>query len=389
MTEKNRENRVYSPIIEQQATWIVVNPVQGCPKRCRYCFLGAFGQINVSPQVISTTTEAIEQLCASPYYSPTTPLCFLTHTDPMATPANYQILLEMLWACHSQGVWNPKCFVTKCSIPEIVLEQLVELQQKGHSIIVYLSFSGLDNSIELGINHQQLQNNFISVSSARLPIIHYWRPFLPQNSSRATMLRVLSFVAPLAQASVVTGLKLYEGMHTQIDFWPSLQQNFAQALKAEGIWPEGVLNFLAELPEPYQDYPIFQSNSCALSYVLQKPDMGAFFETPACQKYNCCPVTQRLRCKNFYQNYVLKQEQVETLLHDFGITDGRIAIEREANHWVLKIHGVRLHTEQIAAISHRLHCRIEANLDQNDLYWRSSVVGARPLEWPLEEDNDT
>lgn len=34
--EKNVE---FYPIVDMHSTWLVLNPIQGCPKKCKYCFL--------------------------------------------------------------------------------------------------------------------------------------------------------------------------------------------------------------------------------------------------------------------------------------------------------------------------------------------------------------
>ena len=43
------DRRVFTPVIDQHASWIAVNPVQGCPKRCEYCFLHERSQAGVAP----------------------------------------------------------------------------------------------------------------------------------------------------------------------------------------------------------------------------------------------------------------------------------------------------------------------------------------------------
>lgn len=36
--EKRNSTNFY-PIVDVHATWLVLNPIQGCPKKCKYCFL--------------------------------------------------------------------------------------------------------------------------------------------------------------------------------------------------------------------------------------------------------------------------------------------------------------------------------------------------------------
>ena len=38
--------RVFTSIIELQASWIAINPIQGCPMQCKYCFLNQSIKMN-------------------------------------------------------------------------------------------------------------------------------------------------------------------------------------------------------------------------------------------------------------------------------------------------------------------------------------------------------
>ena len=37
------------PIVDLHATWLVLNPIQGCPNRCKYCFLNGVQLTGVKP----------------------------------------------------------------------------------------------------------------------------------------------------------------------------------------------------------------------------------------------------------------------------------------------------------------------------------------------------
>lgn len=66
--------RVRTGIVDQHATWIAVNPVQGCPKSCRYCFLHERGQAGVAPETLADPASTVELLLTSPLYAPTRPV---------------------------------------------------------------------------------------------------------------------------------------------------------------------------------------------------------------------------------------------------------------------------------------------------------------------------
>jgi tRNA A37 methylthiotransferase MiaB len=60
--------RIWSPVVDQHATWIAVNPIQGCPAACAYCFLHERRQAAVRPEIVASPVETVELLLKSQYY---------------------------------------------------------------------------------------------------------------------------------------------------------------------------------------------------------------------------------------------------------------------------------------------------------------------------------
>ena len=92
----NHSRRTRTAIVDQHATWIAVNPVQGCPKACSYCFLNERGQTAVRPEQLAGPTETVALLTASPYYAPDRPVALYTWTAVMALPDSRAHLAGML-----------------------------------------------------------------------------------------------------------------------------------------------------------------------------------------------------------------------------------------------------------------------------------------------------
>ena len=90
---------------------------------------------------------------------------------------------------------NPKIFITKCGITEEFITKVEELKNKGHKFVFFLSYSGLDKDIEIGIDKEKIKNNFIKLFKANLDIVHYWRPFIKENSSHDIVEKVYNFVS--------------------------------------------------------------------------------------------------------------------------------------------------------------------------------------------------
>ena len=80
---------------------------------------------------------------------------------------------------------------------------------------------------------------------------------------------------------------MYPEMIEQLTFWEELQKELKsnkefcnRAINAEYILPKGFTEYFKNTK--FDNYPLFYSNSCALSYVLGIPNNGGFFGTKKC-----------------------------------------------------------------------------------------------------------
>ncbi|GAA3086840.1 hypothetical protein GCM10020000_86930 [Streptomyces olivoverticillatus] len=140
----------YEPVIDQHDTWLAVNPVQGCPKGCTYCYLQDLGLTRAKPAVLATPAETVEQLLAHRYYHPDLILALYTCTDALATPVTRVHLTGLLDALGASTIRNPVCLITKCAVPDDVIDAINRQRARGLTVIVYLSYSGLGPDIEKG-----------------------------------------------------------------------------------------------------------------------------------------------------------------------------------------------------------------------------------------------
>lgn len=58
---------------------------------------------------------------------------------------------------------NPIVFITKCKIPEEFIDFIDNYEKQEHNFLFFLSYSGLDKNIELGVNKEIIENNFIKL----------------------------------------------------------------------------------------------------------------------------------------------------------------------------------------------------------------------------------
>lgn len=217
--------RVFSPVVDQHATWIAVNPIQGCPKACTYCFLNDRGQTAVRPKTVASPGDAVDLLLASRYYAPTRPVAFYTWTDVMALPTSRAHLLDVLDVLVDRKVPNPLVLITKCHVPDEVIDAIRRARDVGVTALVYLSYSGLDRDIERGIRRDAVAANFPRLAAAGIPIVHYWRPAFPASATEETMTEVFDHASAHARCTVAAGLKAESAALDRLaQVWPELAQ---------------------------------------------------------------------------------------------------------------------------------------------------------------------
>lgn len=364
--------QIIEPIINRHASWIVVNPVQGCPNACQYCFMEEYNATRIKPKELVSPDEVLDMLMTYEYYLEDIPVCLFSTTDIFSCTNNIEYLAKLLQCFKDARILNPIILITKCYIPTTIIDQIADIISCGQKIIVYLSYSGLSSEIERGINHQKLRENFCNLYDAHIPIVHYFRPILPQNSSEAKIDEILSFVSQYCDVSVVTGLKCVDKCMDNYAFWPEVQQK-ADAGEYECIWPLGSRDRLIESAKKYNHY-LYETNSCALAHILCEHDKYGFFEGRSCLNFNVCGEEQKQRCQNHYyemkMSYGLNKQIIIDHLksHGYDISEDDIAQDNSDVY----IDGC-IDTQQISDLSYRIGKRIFASGIAEHGYWHISL----------------
>lgn len=359
----------------------MVNPIQGCPNRCKYCFLQSVDGTGIRPIEIIKESDVISEIKKSKYYTPSIPLCFFSQTDIFSIPSNVEYLKRLLMLIRKTDIKNPLVFITKCSICDEIIEILQEMILEGFKILFYLSYSGLDSTIEGNIKEETIQNNFIKLSAANIPIIHYFRPLIPLNASRKRIDEIISFVSNYSIASVVAGLKIETAYQEKLDFWPEIVEG-EDYTNAECVWPKGVRDVLKEYGLKY-DYPIFETNTCALSLALGTEERYGFYNSAPCKCFNNCPKKMREKCEKVsLRNIQRNENDIRTPLIKLLklIKKEVLDLQIELNDGLLQIKNVPLSNEDICFLSGELHIRINCTEKIMGRYWNTSVNNKTGVE---------
>ncbi len=360
-----------SGTIEQHSTWIAANAVVGCPKGCEYCFLRPSNLTQVKPEELRTPEDSITELLGSNLYHPDIPVAIGTRTDMFSTPDNLTYLKEYLTRWNALSIPNTLVMITKCKIPDELIEMMGKFQQTGSSFVVFLSYSGLTHKIERGINHPQLKENFPRLKEGGIPVIHYWRPFTPQNSTLDVMVPVLETASASASSSMIAGLKMTEAMVKQFGFWPELQKLDIDPADYESVYTQEAIDHIAELREANPDYPIYYASSCSIANALKNPEANGVWGTEVCKKSQCS-LQQRGICDGFHRERDIDKQEIEKALASLGI-DFEYTVVNEEGVNKLIIKG-EVDDNLVFNISQRLKMIVIADkIDVSNYGWGSQV----------------
>ncbi len=364
--------------IEMHSSWLAINSILGCPNGCKYCLLQATGDNNCFPKQLITPKEAVEKLLKSKYYDEKIPLCLLPNTDVFVNPKNTKYLLELLDELEKHNVRNDLIIITKCKIPDNVIERAKTIKVNNQNIVFYISYSGLGKKIEPRISEEILRDNLKRLNENGIDVIHYYRPFLPQNSNPAQITEILDYVNQYTDVSVTTGLALIETFIDKIECWDEVKENKEKCLKANCVWPESAWNYFNNNYTHKQQ--IFQTNTCGLNTKLKRPSTQ-YYNSFECQNYNHCSEEQRKRCRLAHQE--LNKEMViskcQKLLEklEFDTKDIEYIFDEYGS---LELKNVELKISDASYLSYILGVKVYVSTNNivSDTY-NSTLNGAKPL----------
>lgn len=326
-------------LIEQHESWISLDPVLGCPASCAYCYLAPLGLFRKIPVVRENTPEYIYQVLqeyklfeksrfADVPSARRFPICIGNYTDMCLTQKNRDFLLSLLEEHKCRMPEVPICIVTKAALSRTFLETLNQLQLK---IIFFISISFLPREFEKGTQptKSRLRNFELISEFANLSAIHFWRPItsisIPDQEAIKSQIQLLQGAG--SKTSVITGLKF--GDHLADIFKSDVHHPFHKyferhvgktCLKHE-IFEEDIQEAILKTAKELC-YPVYLHTSCAVSYVLKRPEYNATFRKPYLDSkcLSCpCPTSQRELCFSFRRNFRFPSEtllnQVATFLN--------------------------------------------------------------------------
>lgn len=368
--------REWTPVIDQHASWLAVNPIQGCPKACDYCFLKQRGQTRVRPVQLHDPAETLRLLLDSDLYGPDRAVALFTWTDVMAVQASRDHLAALLEEFASAGLPNAVVLITKCRVPSDTIEAIRAARAAGLRVIVYLSYSGLDAAIEVGVRHDQIRENFPALHAAGIPIVHYWRPAFPSSATREVMTEVLDTAARYAVCTMAAGLKVEpEALDRLAVHWPELATT-PGVTDAECVYPEPFWDFIHRTGDRHPSHPVFHTNSCALAYALGEADRFGIYGGKVCTRRNHCPKPQRTICAAAAEVELPSPAVISAVLRRRGLAEVGFSLSPARRE--LRIEA-EVPNRLVSALTQDLGVRVVVAGQGADAYWSSGTSGAQPL----------
>lgn len=366
-------------LVEMHSSWLAIDSIKGCTNGCKYCLFQSFNGNVCKPKVLGTPKEAVQALLNFKYYDEKLPVCLLPGTDAFLNEENINYLLKLIEEIETSGIKNDLILVTKCYIPNSVIDKLKKLKETGHNIVVYLSYSGLGKDLEPNVKHEDIESNFKKLSEAGIDIIHYFRPFLPQNSEPEKLQEILDFVSRYTDVSTIMGLKLIRTFIEKIDIWKEMSEvDQEDLLKADAVWTGEAWDYF------YEDYVhsqrVFQTNTCALNFKLGRPS-PQYYDSDECRGYNHCSDKQRELCAK-----CVREQNRETIVQELIQRAEKIGYSQDDfsfhfdEHGGIVLENINASISDLAYLSNTLGVKVY--LDSSEPFatvYNSALNGAKPL----------
>lgn len=272
-----------------------LDPVVGCPFSCRYCVLRHSDGTGKRPTATCTPQECVDQLLRHPLFVRDVSRLAIGNETDMLHQLNVDYLVELLRALQRAGLTNTIALITKARLDAACMRRIRAIE--GPRICFFLSYSGLGPAMEPNFTDEGFRANFEIVKEYRFPLLHYWRPLLPGNTTVEAVERMLSFVPLFSDGSIIVGFKLHPEL-TAIVTRDGEVPVPAERRADIGEWfePEAFERILSIADRLCPDYPLYRHTSCGLAKIMScRNHTGTMYREDICQPSHC-PPNQRAIC---------------------------------------------------------------------------------------------
>lgn len=305
---------------------------RGCQWQCRYCHVqGCYadifelGRLSATPQRKKRIGEKdiVSAIIAHPFFDPNTTIISIStsSTEPFSctevTESTFLIMEAFAW----YGLNNPFWIVTKAGFPKGYGERLSKITQAGTKVIISLCWAG--NPVEI----EPVQNNrFENINEydniKNLYITWYLRPICKEWSGNKQKLNSLfelvhkKYSKNIA-AIIPGGLRWTDGIEYAIKEIHDLPMpNLIQDDNTKTL-SQDIIDTIDTLHLKYfPNIPLFYKSSCAINYLLERPNFAFSYVKSNCENSNCL---NYLQCSHCYDSPNVDLDVINLLLAYHGI----------------------------------------------------------------------
>lgn len=290
------DSRGASSLVEVTTTWLAANLFKGCPLGCSYCFRYRWHP-DREPVELATVERAVAELLDhGQFRAHTTPLTVnISSTDAMH-PRVRASTLGVMRRLDQLRLRNPFGVTTKLPIPDSALNEWSSFAFLRPVVLV--SYAAMPVDVEPVPRAPRVAT--LKRSRAHgLPTIVLFKPIVKGWNTEPEQLREVFEVARNADAIVYGGLRLDADIAAAIQrAGRSVPFDPANGWGTRVLAQETEETLLAAHAATCPEVPLYRHTSCAVSYVMARPNYNFLFRAPAENCVASCPLEQMARCQS-------------------------------------------------------------------------------------------
>jgi len=302
-----------------------INTTLGCSLNCKYCIVSEISE--KVPKRISTPEKVVTELLSHKFFiKDLTPIVINNKTDPLL-PSVKKDTFKILRLLQEKNIRNPRMIISKL---ELLPEDLIFLEEINEPVFFIVSYSNLENPIELGNFKSQKRTLNVLKQRKRVKSLHYWRPLIRGlNDSEESILEVLNNVKEACDGSIISGIRITKNVENCMKKYGAIFSDWEGDVNHKHL-PKDIQEKIIQIKNKYfKNYPIYRHTSCGINATLNRLDWGFNF----LKDCSHCMIN----CKN-KMNCILNKPDVEDvkekmlkidLNEGFNINDDCIYIEGE------------------------------------------------------------
>lgn len=283
-------------VIEYRKSGLSLNHVVGCPLDCGYCVRHLFDNYDMKrPHLVVDDAAAVQQLIDHWAFRPhVTPIqIFNRATDPFL-PGVKTHLFSTLEDLDRRGLTNHVLVITRW---RVLPADVARLEQLRHlKLTLLITWSGIDDPRLEPVRsaHAEASLRTLAAHASRTRKILYWRPLIAGVNDSDEHLERARTLAPLADATVFTGLFHREQIreHFRSLGVPDLYDEIPRRKILPRTLEERVLG-------AFKDAPLFRKTSCGVAHAHGGADFNGHFGLP--DVCDICPDRQAAICADAHR----------------------------------------------------------------------------------------